>query len=102
MDTAFAKPSIFKRLIKKANLAHIRYNYDFSPQAEDKEIYLLATKEKRIIITQDEGFKKQIKPKGTGILVIHPYLDSSQIDKILTKFISGKNPQDFIGKSTKI
>lgn len=59
-------------------------------------------KEDRIIITQDEGFKKQIKPKGTGILVIPPYLDSSQIDEILTKFISAKDPEDFLGKTTKI
>lgn len=83
-------------------MAHVRYNYNLSPQAEDQEIYILATKDERIIITQDEGFKKQIKLKGTGILVIPPYLDSSQIDEILTKFISGKNPEDFLGKATKI
>lgn len=89
-------------MIKKANLAHVRYDYNLSPQAEDQEIYILATKETRIIVTQDEGFKKQIKLKGAGILVIPPYLDSSQIDETLTKFISGKDPKDFLGKATKI
>ncbi len=89
-------------MAKKANLAHVRYNYNLSPRAEDQEIYVLATKDKRIIITQDEGFKKQIKSKGAGILVIPPYLDSHQIDEILIKFISGKDPEDFLGKTTKI
>lgn len=83
MDTAFAKPSVFRKLTKKANLAHVRYNYDLSPQAEDQEIYVIAA-------------------KGAGILVIPPYLDSNQIDEILTKFIAGKDPKDFIGKATKI
>lgn len=62
----------------------------------------MASQENRIIITQDEGFKKQIKPKGAGILIIPPYLDSNQIDRVLSKFISGRNPKDHKGKTTKV
>ena len=102
LDTAFAKPSIFKKLKSKANLKHIRHDYNLSPQAEDESIYVIASKEKKIIVTQDDGFRKQINKKGAGILIIPYYLTNEAIDEILCEFISGKNPDDFLGKATKI
>lgn len=69
---------------------------------EDSQIYNLASKEDRIIITQDNDFKKWVKQKGAGALIIPPYLSSSEIDNLLVDFISGKDPEDFKGKATKI
>lgn len=102
LDSAFAKPSVFKKLYKKAHLVHIRHDLNLSPETEDKQIYNLATKENRIIITQDIGFKKWIKPKGTGVFIIASYLSNKQIDDLLTNFIAEKNPDDFKGKVTRI
>lgn len=80
----------------------MRHNYSLSREAEDETIYNLATKEKRIIITQDDGFRKQVKKKGTGALIIPSYLTNETMDKILTEFISGKDPEDYKGKAIKI
>lgn len=80
----------------------MRHNLNLSPETEDEQIYSLATRKKRIIITQDTGFKRWIKPKGTGVFIIPSYLSNSQIDKILTEFIFQKDPKDFRGKVVKI
>lgn len=73
-----------------------------SGQTEDKQIYALATKENRIIITQDDDFKKHVKPNQAGVLIIPSYLSSDEIDRILTSFIAGKDPKNFMGKAIKI
>lgn len=101
-DVTFAHPFVFKRLAKKSNLAHVRHTYNLSPQAEDEHIYQIAQDTERIIVTQDVGFKMLVKPKKPGIFVIPSYLSNEKIDKILTKFISDKNPEDYEGKVTKI
>ena len=102
LDTAFAHPSVFKKLKSKANLKHVRHDYNLSRQAEDESIYVIASKENRIIVTQDNGFRKQVNKKGAGIFIIPPYLTDDEIDDILFNFISGKNPDDFFGKAKKI
>ena len=101
-DSAFAKPTIFKRLFKKANLTHIRHNYKFGPTTEDEQIYNLATRENRIVITQDNDFKKWVKEKGAGAFILPAYLSNKQIDGLLVDYIVGKDPEDFRGKATKI
>lgn len=62
----------------------------------------MATIEKRIVVTQDNDFKRYKKIKSAGVLIIPPYLTTGQIDELLTDFISGKDPEDFKGKATKI
>jgi len=39
-----------------------------------------------------------VKKGKPGIIGIPPY----QIDELLTKFVSGKNPEDFIGKAVRL
>lgn len=102
LDTAFAKPSIFRNLIKKANVKHVRHDYNLPRETEDEDIYNLATRENRIIVTQDQRFGKQLKIKGTGILIIPAYLFNEEIDILLSEFISDKNPEILKGKATKI
>jgi len=43
-----------------------------------------------------------VKPKKAGIIFISPYLSNDQIDNAIMDFVSGKNPDDFWGKATKI
>lgn len=73
-----------------------------SPTTEDKDIYQVATKEKRFVITIDEDFKRLVKPMQAGIIFINPYLSNDQIDNSIADFISSKNPDDFWGKAIKI
>lgn len=95
-------PSVFTKLNKKTNLKHVRHDYSLSREAADDEIYKLATQENRIIITQDQGFDKQLKIKGTGILILPSHLTNAEMDTILLDFLSNKKPVDFIGKATKV
>ena len=50
----------------------------------------------------DEDFKNIVKPTKAGVILISPYLSTRQMDDLLTDFIRGKNPDDFLGKATKI
>ncbi len=103
LDSAFAKPSKFIRLNKKANLAHAVHDLGLSPQAEDQEIYQKAVQENRFVLTVNlKDFKKLVKPGKPGVIGIESQLTNEQIDKVATEFLSGKNPDDFLGKAIKI
>lgn len=102
LDSAFAKPQIFKKLCRKASVKHIRHNFDLAPETEDKEIYKLATQEELFVVTLDLGFKKLVKQNAAGVFMLSSGLSNEEIDTTLSNFISGKNPQDFKGKSTKV
>ena len=102
LDSAFAQPLIFTRLCKKANVAHIRHTFNLSPQAEDQHIYQIAMETNRIVVTRDLDFEKLVKPKRPGTIILRRYITNETIDKHLTEFISGKDPDDLIGKAVKI
>lgn len=72
-------------------------------QAEDQEIYQKAIQENRFILTINfKHFKKLVKKDKPGIIGIESQLSNREIDKSVTDFLSGKNPDDFIGKAIKI
>lgn len=103
LDTSFAKPSAFIKLNKKANLAHIRLTYNLPRQAEDKEIYELACRESRFVVTINyKDFKMLVRQGKSGVIGLPAYLSTEEMDILLTDFISEKDPDDFIGKATKI
>lgn len=102
LDSAFAKPDIFRKLIKKASVKHIRHDFRLAPETEDQAIYQLASQEDMIIVTLDLGFRKITNKKGAGVFILNSGLSNEQIDTILSDFISGENPQDYKGKATKI
>jgi predicted nuclease of predicted toxin-antitoxin system len=102
LDSPFAPPKTFKMLSKKANIAHIYHTYKLSKQTDDIDIYNLGCKVKRIIISTDNNFKKCVRSNGVGVLILPPYLSTIDMDKLLSNFVSGKNPDDFKGKSIKL
>jgi len=102
LDSAFAKPETFKRLCKKASVKHIRHDFNLAPATADEEIYKLASQKNMIVITLDLGFKKLVKRKAAGALILNSGLSNGEIDTIISNFISGKNPDDFLGKAIKI
>ena len=102
LDSAFANPSQFPRLCKKAHVIHSVHTLKLSPQAEDKDIYQKATQKNCCVVTIDEDFKKLVKPGKAGAIIAPPDLSVEQMETVLMKFISGKNPEDLIGKFEKI
>jgi len=103
LDSAFAKKNKFPLLIRKANVAHAVEDCGLSKQAGDDEIYQKAIEENRFVLTINiNDFKKLVKRRGPGIIGIESQLSNEQIDKIVTKFISGKNPDDLQGKTVRI
>lgn len=102
LDTAFAHPIVFKKLKSKSNLKHVRHDYNLSGQTDDKDIYNLAVQEGRFVITQDDGFRKHIKKNKLAVIIVPSYLTTDEMDTLISDFISGKNPDDFLGKAIKI
>ncbi len=102
LDAAFAKSNQFPKLKKKVNLIHVVHEGGLSPQSSDKDIYQLAVKLNRFVITHDDDFKEFVRRGKPGILIIPPYLGNDAIDAMVTSYLSGKNPVDFLGKAIKI
>ena len=103
MDSAFASSSSFPELAKKSNLAHVVFDYHRSYQAEDKDIYELAIRENRFVITINfKDFRKLVKKDKPGIIGIESQLTNKEIDIKVTMFIHDKNPKDYFGKAIKI
>lgn len=102
LDSAFAKTILFPKLSKKAHVIHSVHTLKLSAQAEDKDIYQKATQNNCCVVTIDEDFKKLVKPKKAGVILVPADLSVIQMEAVLVKFISGKNPEDFIGKWEKI
>jgi len=74
-----------------------------SQQASDEEIYRKATSENRFVLTINfKDFKKLVKGGKVGIFGIESQLANETIDKTVSKFLSGKDPDDFIGKAVRI
>jgi len=103
LDSAFAKPDSFPKLKKKANLAHAVHDLGLSAQAEDEEIYQKAVEQNRFVLTINfKDFRKFVKEDKPGTLGIDSQLTNQEIDEKVTNFISGKDPEDYKGKATKI
>lgn len=102
LDTAFTHPDNLPRLNKIANVKHVRHAYSLPRTVEDEHIYNVAMSEKRCVITQDDGFRKQVKNKQVAVFIVPSYLTVEEMDIVLSDFFRGKNPDDFVGKAIKI
>lgn len=103
LDSAFAKTSFFPKLSKRAKVFHCVHDFGLSKQASDNDIYQKAYENNCFVLTINfVDFKKLIKGKGPGVLGIESQLTTEKMDKKVSDFISGKNPDDFLGKATKI
>ena len=102
LDAAFPKIGQLPKLKAKAHLEHVVYTLNMSRKAEDEFIYQKATQENCCVVSIDEDFKWLAKPKQAGAIIVPADLSVKQLETILIKFISGKNPDDFLGKAVKI
>jgi predicted nuclease of predicted toxin-antitoxin system len=83
-------------------MTHVVFDYGLSPQCSDLQIYELAIQEDRFIVTIDHDFKKIVQKGKPGIFILPSELSNKEIDKTLFTFLCGKNPLDYVGKSTLI
>lgn len=103
LDSAFAKPDAFPKIKRKANVAHCVHDLNLPLQAEDRDIYQKAIEKDRFVLTINfKDFKKLVKKGKPGIIGIESQLSNKEIDRIVTEFLSGKDPDEFIGKAIKI
>ena len=103
LDSAFAGPRAFPKLRKKANIAHAVLDFGLSKKAEDKDIYQKAIEEKRLVLTINfKHFQKLVQKGKPGIIGIESQLTNRDIDALVSDFLTGKDPDDYIGKAMKI
>lgn len=93
----------FPRLNSRYDVKHIRddFHKDGIP---DAEVYDLAVKTKRIIITfNGDDFRMMAsKSTETGILYVSDNLLNEQIDTKLTAFLTRSKPKSLLGKFISI
>lgn len=57
----------------------------------------------RFVLTINfKDFKKLVGANKVGIFGVESQLSNAQIDNVVCKFLSGKDPEDYIGKATKM
>lgn len=102
-DEAFAKPSTFKKLSKRANVKHIIFDLSYTRQIEDEDIYREAVKSNRFVVTINyKHFKNFVLPKRPGIIAIPGELSNEDIDLLLSDFVTSHSPDDHYGRATKL
>lgn len=103
LDSAFASPSKFPKLSKKTKLIHPVHDLGLSAQTADEDIYQKAIENKCFVLTINfKDFRKFVRHGKPSVIGINSQLSNENIDKLVTDFISGKNPGDFLGKAIKI
>jgi len=89
--------------MKKAEIKHVRHDFNLPSQTEDEDIYNLAAKNKMFVITMNyKHFKKLVRKNSPGVFALNSGLSNDEIDNELSDFIKGKNPKDYYGKAIKI
>lgn len=84
-------------------MKHSLIDFKLSSQVDDEEIYQRACQEDRFVVTINfKHFRKLVKPECPGIIAIPSELSNKQVDEVLSRFISGKDPRDFYGKAIKL
>jgi len=102
-DSAFASASKFPKLNRKAKLIHPVHDLGLSAQTADEEIYQKAIENKCLILTINfKDFRRFVRHSKSGVIGINSQLSNADIDKLVTNFISGKNPDNFFGKAMRI
>lgn len=103
LDSAFAAPDKFTKLSKKAKLIHPVIDLGLSPQTADKDIYQKAIENKCFVLTINfKDFRRIVKHGMPSVIGINSQLSNDAIDKLVTNFISEKNPDDYLEKAIKI
>src|SRR5258708_39627476 len=102
-DEGLFKRQSLKRINSRYNIKHIRHELNRGG-ITDKEVYDLACKEKRIIITYNiNDFKKLAqKSSDTGVIGVTQTFTPDQLDAKLNSLLSKSSEKSFYGKYTPL
>lgn len=89
------------RLNSRFSLEHIREDYHKSGIL-DKEVFAIAEKEGRIIVTFNEKDFAANHRKKSGLIALSPNLTTEEIDTKITSLLTSKKDCPFIGKYIRI
>ena len=92
-----------KRINKRYSIKHIKQDLHMGG-AKDQEVYDIACKQKRIIITYNTiHFRKLVKKSTyTGIIGITQGMTPDELDKKLNSLLSRTSEKSFYGKYTSL
>jgi hypothetical protein len=98
-DEGLPLPKYFPQLNNRFDVKHIVEDFK-QAGADDRRVYQLAVKEKRLIVTFNKKHFQQLaeKSKDTGVIAITHTLSPKQRDTKLTAFLRQKTPGDLFGK----
>lgn len=103
LDENFPVRSSFPTLNKHFNVKHVAMDLH-SAGLSDPEVYELARREKRLLITYNtKDFVNLVKKeKDTGVIGVSANLPLEQVDKKLTALIIKAGPKRLLGKLTRL
>lgn len=103
LDENFPVRTYFPTLNRTFDVKHIEANLN-EAGLSDPQVYALARKEKRIIVTRNiKDFETLAYISNeTGVIGVSPNLIFGQIDKKLTALLMKSTKKSLLGKLTKI
>lgn len=103
LDENISPREAFPLLNSRFNVKHVAMDFKLD-SLPDPEVYKVACKEKRLLITYNvKDFKGLIQDSGdAGIIGISPNLSLKQIDKKLTSLLTRASRKELFGKLTMI
>ena len=103
LDEGISPKKSLKRINSRYNIKHIKHDLN-KGGIKDEEVYEIARKQKRIIITYNiDDFKKLAKKsKDTGIIGITQGSTPEELDKKLNSQLSKSSEKSFYGKYTPL
>ncbi len=103
LDEGLSPRKSYKRTNSRYNIKHILHDLN-KGGIKDREVYEIARKEKRIIITHNiEDFRSlATQSKDTGVIGVTQGLTPDQLDIKLNAMLSKGSEKSFYGKYTPL
>lgn len=103
LDEGIYPRKSLRRINNRYDIKHIKHDLN-KGGIKDKEVYAIARKQKRIIITYNIDDFKQIatQSKDTGVIGISQGLTPDQLDIKLNSLFSKSSEKSFDGKYTPL
>lgn len=106
LDEGLYPRKILSRTNSRHDIKHIKHDLN-KGGIKDKEVYALAVKIKRIIVTYNiKDFRKMatqnLKNLNSGVIGVSQNLSPDQLDKKLNSLLSKKSPKSLYGKYTSL
>ena len=103
LDEGLYKRQSLSRTNSRYNIRHIKMDLH-KAGAKDEEIFAIACKQKRVIVTANpKDFKKLLgKVRDTGIIGVTQKLTPEQLDTKLNALLSKSTEKTFYGKYTPL